>query len=87
MASLIRLVAVAAVALTIVFICLWAYFRAAAREDLEKEWSAGDRTGTQDDHVAAGLPERMRKIRNRLILGVYVVPLSLLVALVYTPGE
>ena len=87
MAGLIRLVAVAAVALTVVYICLWAYFRAGAREELEKEWSTSDRTGTQEDHIAAGLPVRMAKIRNRLIIGVYVVPLSMLVALVYTPGE
>lgn len=87
MASLIRLVAVAAVALTVIYICLLAYFRASARETLEAEWSASDRDGTQEDHVAEHLPERMKALHRRLILGVYVVPLSLLVLLVYTPGE
>lgn len=87
MASLIRLVAIAAVALTVVYFCLLAYFRADAREKLEKEWSAGPREGLQDDYVQEGLPERMKRLQTRLILGVYVVPLSLLVLLVYTPGE
>lgn len=87
MASLIRLVAVAAVALTVVYICLMAFFRASAREQLEKDWSSSDRTGTQEDHVARHLPDRMKALHTRLIVGVYVVPLSLLVLLVYTPGE
>lgn len=87
MVALFRLVAVAAVALTIVYACLWAYFRADAREKLEKEWSAGPRDGLQEDFIQAGLPDRMRRLHKRLILGVYVVPLSLLVLLVYTPGE
>lgn len=87
MVSLFRLVAVAAVALSIVYVCLLAYFRADAREKLEKAWSDGPREGTQEDFVQAGLPERMKRLHQRLVLGVYVVPLSLLVLVVYTPGE
>lgn len=87
MVSLIRLVAVAAGALTIVYLCLLAYFQADAREKLEEAWSKGERDGLQEDFVQAGLPEKMKRLHNRLILGVYVVPLSLLVLLVYTPGD
>lgn len=87
MVSLIRLLLVAAVALSVVFVCLWAYFRASTREHLEKEWEAADRPGTQEDFIQAALPDRMAALRTRLILGVYVVPLSLIALVVYTPGE
>ena len=87
MINMIRLLVVAAVALTVVFACLWAYLRAGAREDLEKQWEAAGRPGPQEDYIRAGLPGRMGRLRTRLILGVYVVPLSLIALLVYTSME
>lgn len=84
MVTLIRLLAVAAVALTVVFVCLLAYFRAGEKARLEANWS-GD--GSKEAHINDGLAGFMPRLRRRLMIWVYAVPLSLIAVLSYTPPE
>ena len=87
MANLIRLLAVAAVVLTVVYVSLMAYFRADAREKLTERWHGAGQPETLEGYVKAGLEERLPALRRRLLIWVYAVPLSLIAVLVYTPGE
>jgi hypothetical protein len=87
MVNMIRLMAIAAALLTVVYFSLLAYFRAATREQLETTWETSGRTEPREDYIKAGLKKRLPVIKRRLVIWVYAVPLSLIALLVYTPTE
>ena len=71
------------VGLTIVYISLYFYFRSGAKMRLEEEWVMAGRPGDRADWVGERLAPHATRIRNWLILGVYVLPLGALSAYVY----
>lgn len=95
--ALIRLVLMGGVVLTVVYVCLSLYSRAARREKLRQAWEAGDRNGdwktNEDDadglysdwdsYRDAGMDRYDRSLRKKLILGVYVVPVVAVVTVIY----
>ena len=87
MVSLIRLLVVSAVGLTVVYVCLYYYFRSSETERLEasfdKEKPDTDRASFLRDGLAAAMP----RLKKRLLLWVYAVPLSLIALVSYTPPE
>ena len=78
-----RLMGMVFVALTIVFVSLWFYARAAKRERLEAQWSKNQGPGRRESYVKAELSAYERPLRRKLIWGVYVIPGTLLAALIY----
>lgn len=72
----------ALVALTVIYVCLFAYARAVRRERLERQWDAdgarGDRTTFIENRLAAG----DASVRRWLVLFVYVIPMSVLIVVV-----
>jgi hypothetical protein len=83
-----RLMAMVLVALTIVFVSLWFYARTARRDRLEAEWDRNRGPGRRESFVKAELAAYEGPLRRRLILWVYVIPGSLIAALIYfTTGE
>jgi hypothetical protein len=71
------------VGLTVVYVSLFFYFRAGAKMRLEEEWVMQGRPGDRGDWVSERLAPHAERIRNWLILFVYVLPLGGLSVYVY----
>lgn len=78
-----RFMVMALVLLTIVFVCLWFYARAARREKLEAQWDADQGPGRRDSFVNAELLAYAPALKRKLIWRVYVIPGFLLALLIY----
>jgi hypothetical protein len=83
MIPLIKGLAVALVVLSVVYLSVALWSASLRRERLEKEWDAGGREGDRDAYVAAGMEAYRRSFRRRALILIYVVPLSVIAALVY----
>ncbi|TCL01323.1 hypothetical protein BXY66_2636 [Shimia isoporae] len=83
MFGLARLALFGFVVLTIVYFCLSWYSRAARRDKLEAEWDREDMTGDREAFVDEGLREYDGSLRRKLIWGVYIIPVSAVIALIY----
>ncbi|MGJ8603027.1 MAG: hypothetical protein ACSHXH_02800 [Marivita sp.] len=78
-----RLLVIGFLALSVVYICLSLYSRAVRRDKLEQEWDEEIREGDRDAFVKAGLRDYDGSLRRKLILGVYIVPLTLISVIIY----
>jgi hypothetical protein len=78
-----RLMGMALVALSIVFVCLWFYARAAKREKLEATWDKDQGPGRRESFVNAELMAYEGALKRKLIWGVYVIPGTFLAVLIY----
>ncbi len=78
-----RLLVVGFLVLSVVYICLSLYSRAVRKEKLEAEWDEEIRKGDREAFVQQGLKEYDGSLRRKLILGVYIIPLSLMTAIIY----
>ncbi|MCJ7874213.1 hypothetical protein Q4577_09100 [Marinovum sp. 2_MG-2023] len=86
MLGFLRLSFIGFVVLTIVYVCLSLYSRAVRRDKLEAEWEAEGMQGDDDAKeafVKSGLTDYDGSLRRKLILGVYVVPVTLIAAVIY----
>ena len=71
------------VVLTIVFVALSMYSRAKRQETLERNWLEGAMDTDLDSYIEPRLEDFRRSMRWKLILGVYVLPLSVITILIY----
>lgn len=78
-----RLMGMALVVLTIVFVSLWFYARAAKREKLEVQWDKDQGPGRRESFVQAEMMAYEGSLKRKLIWGVYVIPSTLLAVLIY----
>ena len=69
--------------LSVVYACLWFFFRTRRREKLEATWNAGDGDGARAQFVREGLERYNRPLKRTLILGVYDLPTGALELLIY----
>ena len=83
MFALARLLVIGFLVLSVVYICLSFYSRAVRKDKLRKEWDEEIQQGDRDAFVEAGLREYDQSLRRKLILGVYIVPLTLMSAIIY----
>lgn len=85
--GLLRLMAVGFVVLTVFYLLIWLYARSVERERLEKLYDAGEAgdgtAGDRDAFITAGMERYHGSLRRRLLWGVYIVPMSVIVLLVY----
>lgn len=81
--ALVRLLFIAFVVLSIIYLSLSLYSRARARDRLEEEWDNGDFDIPREAYVQAGLADYDGSLRRKLILGVYIVPMTLVCLIVY----
>ncbi len=81
--GLARLVLFGFVILTIIYVCLSFYSRAVRRGKLEAEWDEEGMTGDRDAFIAQGLEEYDGSLRRKLIWGVYIVPVTFVMILIY----
>ena len=91
MAHMIRLLVLSAVVLTIVFVCVDAYLREGKRSELEAKWNSRKASGRAaiagTDDIEAGVKAYSRSLRRRLVILIYLLPLLLIAAIVYTPAD
>ncbi len=80
---LVRLLFIAFVLLSIVYLSLSLYSRARARDRLEAEYDAGQFDLPKESYVRAGLKQYDGSLRRKLILGVYIVPMGLVCLIIY----
>ena len=83
MLGFLKLFAIAMVLLTVVYVCLSLYSRAVRRDKLEAEWEREGMEGDREAFVEQGLTEYDGSLRRKLILGVYIVPITLVAAIIY----
>ena len=83
MAALARLLIVGFVVCTIVYICLSFYSRSVRRRKLREWWEEEGQPGDLETYIDKGLEEYDGSLRRKLIWGVYVVPFSIIVAVIY----
>ena len=83
MLALGRLLVVGFLVLSVVYICLSLYSRAVRRDKLEREWDEEIREGDRESFVKAGLRAYDGSLRRKLILGVYIVPMTVISAIIY----
>ncbi len=83
MLALFRLSVIAFIVLTVIYVCLLLYSRQVQREKLEIDWDAGSKTGDRDQWIEHGLRNYEKSLRQKLLLGVYIVPVTLVIILIY----
>lgn len=83
MFALARLMVIGFVVLTIVYVSLSFYSRSVRRGKLEKEWDEEGMTGDRDAWIDEGLQDYDGSLRRKLILGVYIIPVILVVTMIY----
>ncbi|SPF79464.1 hypothetical protein [Pseudoprimorskyibacter insulae] len=83
MLALARLLIMALIALTVVYVSVSLYSRAVRRGKLSRAWDEEGLSGDRDTYIREGLEEYDRSLRRKLILGVYIVPLALVALIVY----
>ena len=81
--AIIRLFIIAFVVLSVIFVCVSLYSRAARRDKLEREWEEEGSHGDMDAFIKAGMTEYDGSLRKRLILGVYVIPTVIVATIIY----
>jgi hypothetical protein len=81
--SLGRMAIILLVGLTVVYVSLYFYFRSGAKMRLEEDWVMQGRPGDRGEWVDERLAPHSERIRNRLVLAVYVLPLAALSIYVY----
>ena len=83
MIGALRILLMVFVVLTVIYVCLSLYSRAVRRDKLEAEWDEGGIETPRETFVQAGLREYDSSLRRKLILGVYVVPITLICLIIY----
>ena len=80
---MIRLFFILFIVLSVVYISLSFYSRAVRRGKLKEEWDENQGPGDRDSFIREGLEDYDGSLRRKLILGVYIVPFSLVALLIY----
>ncbi len=78
-----RLLFILFLVLTIVYVCLSMYSRATRKRKLEDRYHQDGMPGDKETFIREGLEEYDGSIRRKLILGVYVLPLTGIAILIY----
>jgi hypothetical protein len=83
MLALARLLVIGFVVLTVIYVSLSLYSRSVRRAKLEREWDEEIRTGDRDAFIEDGMRDYDGSLRKKLILGVYIVPVTLVIVIIY----
>jgi len=86
--SFVRLVVFGFILLSIIYVAISLYSKSVRREKLEKTFDAshadGGEPGARDAFVAEGMEAYKNSLRPKLIALVYVVPVVIVAAIIYT---
>lgn len=78
-----RMLLMLLVVLTVIYVCLFFYWRSGVRMRLEEDWVMEGRPGDRDEWIDERMSPVARRIRTWLIVFVYVLPLVGLSVFVY----
>ena len=78
-----RLFIIGFLVLTVVYVSLSLYSRSVRRGKLEREWDEEIQTGDREAFIEDGMRDYDGSLRKKLILGVYIVPITLMVIIIY----
>ncbi|WP_239479532.1 hypothetical protein [Actibacterium sp. 188UL27-1] len=81
--AVLRVLLIAGIFLTVVYVILSLYARATCRSRLARTWDAEQGPGDRDTFIAEGLEEYDQSLRKKLLLGVYVVPVVTVATIMY----
>lgn len=72
------------VVLTVIYVAVSIYSRSVRRRKLAERWDSKDvLTVDRDTFIRRGLERYDHSLRRKLILGVYIVPLTVIAVIVY----
>ncbi len=83
MFALARLTVIGFIVLTVIYVALSLYSRAVRRGKLETWWLEEGKPGPLEDYVQKGLKDYDGSLRRKLILGVYIVPVTVVAVIIY----
>jgi len=69
--------------LTVIYFCVYFYWRSGVRMRLEEDWVMEGRPGDREEWIDERIGPRARSIRGWLVALVYVLPLAALSLYVY----
>lgn len=81
--ALLRILFIAFVVLSVIYLSVSLYSRARRRDKLEAEWDEGGIDMPRDRFINEGLRDYDGSLRRKLILGVYIVPMGLVCLIIY----
>ena len=81
--ALIRLSALGFIVLSVIYVLASFYARATYRRKLGREWDEEQPNIERDEFVKQGLTDYDSSIRPKLILGVYIVPICVVIFMIY----
>ena len=80
---MVRLMAIGFVVLTVIYIVLSLYSRAVRRRKLKEWWDEEGQPGDLETYIDNGLEEYDSSLRRKLILGVYIIPFTVMCVIIY----
>ncbi|MFY0679128.1 MAG: hypothetical protein JXR13_01005 [Thalassovita sp.] len=83
MFALFRLLTLGFVVLTVIYFAVSLWSRMTRRRKLGQEWDDDIKTGDRDAFIRDGLKEYDHSLRRKLILMVYVVPVTVVGLIIY----
>lgn len=83
MLGLLRLIVIGFVVLSIIYVGLSIYSRRVRRGKLYRKWQDGPRLVDRDRFVQRGLRKYDGSVRRKLLLGVYVIPVGVVIVIIY----
>ena len=83
MVAMFRLMFIGFLVLSVVYLALSFYARTGKRRALQDEFAESGAAGDAEAFVQRGLQDYEKRLRRKLILGVYVVPLGVVALMIY----
>ncbi len=83
MVAMFRLMFIGFLVLSVVYLALSFYARTGKRQALYREFAEDGGQGDAETFVQKGLQDYEKRLRRKLILGVYVVPLGVVALMIY----
>lgn len=83
MAAFARFAVIGFLVLTVIYVSVSMYSRAARRDKLIRQWEEEGRPGDRDAYLREGLAEYDDSFRKKLLLLIYIVPTVAVAAIIY----
>lgn len=78
-----RLAGIGFVVLSVIYVIISIWSRRVRRRKLNAEWDEEGMSGDREAFVEEGLQDYDASLRRKLILGVYIVPVTLVIVIIY----
>lgn len=83
MLALARLALIGFIVLTVIYVVLSIWSRRVRRGKLNAEWEEEGMSGDREAFIDEGLEDYDQSLRRKLILGVYIIPVTVVAVIIY----